>query len=783
MRKLLTLVTLCVLCGIDGFAQNTETKDITPLGFSGNFEFLQFSQTRGLLALSNKSVLYVSADTAKTWQAEKLPLDTINYFVMHSDGLVGFIKNKNTVYRTTDGSLSWEQMPLEGISKKIDGYEVVLERIHFKTRDTLFLVLTNKVNGKRIYKSCDCGVSWKEVAKDIQPRYTLLSGFLNNIHWRNENEGYFYGQGQFVKTIDGGDSWTMVNYSDAEYEKINWLMCSYKNGTAIIAEQQNSTNRLFFSKDGNPQNRENVLLLNIGEKIQEVNGVLYAVQGDYLWQSIDSAKTWNSTLIKEGANITSQGMYFYDNNVGVTISKNLTSYVTTDGGETWKKYVHGGGEGFSRSYDGLYVKSEKEVFVGGNTGRLLHSSDGGKTWNWQDIYTNSLHGIVFPSKDTGYIVSNKGILKTIDGGKSWIVNTTKGDYSYIDFPTNDCGYLGYSVNTPALYKTSNGGTSVKPMYTAVYGDNKTGLEPFSFMTEKKGLVCADNGNMLYTADGGKTWELKNTGFGDNELMESIVFVGKQGWLLNTLNEETTKIYYIDTLFNVSTIHEFEEEEGKGYDLKKVNDSLFYISMYKNGEGTLYFGNLIEWHKTSIPVKSATYAYNEHVVYAYDANTTTIYKTIVYDDSLQVSLQKESSYKYTLFSNVQNVLLNLSLTNSTGEIIWSGRIISENGETTIDFPETIEQGSYLLKIEPEQGYYYKTTEPIEVILKADDTPITEVSQEKSYTLYGKILYVYDTNAKLYSALGIEIPVQHGYIELKAGVYILVNGNETYKIVIQ
>jgi hypothetical protein len=65
MRKLLTLVTLCVLCGIDGFAQNTETKDITPLGFSGNFEFLQFSQTRGLLALSNKSVLYVSADTAK----------------------------------------------------------------------------------------------------------------------------------------------------------------------------------------------------------------------------------------------------------------------------------------------------------------------------------------------------------------------------------------------------------------------------------------------------------------------------------------------------------------------------------------------------------------------------------------------------------------------------------------------------------------------------------------------------------------------------------------------
>jgi hypothetical protein len=133
--------------------------------------------------------------------------------------------------------------------------------------------------------------------------------------------------------------------------------------------------------------------------------------------------------------------------------------------------------------------------------------------------------------------------------------------------------------------------------------------------------------------------------------------------------------------------------------------------------------------------------------------------------------------------VQNVPLNLSLTNISGEFVWSGQLNSGNGESTIDFPETIENGSYLLHIESGKGYYYKKTEPIEVILKADDTPVMEVSQEKSYTLSGRTLYVCDANAKLYTVLGTEIPLDNGTVELKTGIYMLVNGNENKKIIIK
>lgn len=787
MRLRNHIMTLILGCSFfNTIAQSVEVQDITPIGFSGNFEHLQFSQTRGLLAISDKNVLYISTDTAKTWETEKLPTDTVNQFIMYKDGLTGFITNSKGAYRTLNGGITWEKLPLTGIPSKIDGYEVNLVNLYFKTKDVVFYILTNKVNGKRIYKSSDCGNTWKEVAKDIYPNYGLPVGILVfNMHWNGET-GYLYGNAFYAKTEDGGETWEKYCYDESLYEVCQEVIYSYDNGVAVIAENQYTTNRVFCSKDGNPTEKYNVQSTDEFLKLaQEVDGHLYAVDDNgKLWNSVDSAKTWESGEIEKDKRIYIEGLYFFNEFIGVAVSRNLTSYVTLDGGETWTKYAHGGAEGFSQSSSGIYVKDENEVFITGNTGRLFHSLDGGGTWEWQDIHNDKLYEIEFPTPETGYIIGPQVILKTVDGGNIWEKRKTRIVHAhYIDFLNENVGYIGYSSMRPSLHKTINGGANVYDLYDPLYDDNKNDYTPFSFLTEAKGLVCADNGNLLYTGNGGDTWELKSLGFGENDYMASIVSVGKQGWLLNTLNGETTKIYYIDTLFNVSTIHEFEEEEGKGYCLKKVNDSLFYISMYKDGEGTLYFGNLTEWHRTNIPVKSATYAYNEHVVYTYDANTTTIYKTIVYDDSLQVSLQKDSSYKYTLFSNVQNVPLNLSLTNSSGEFVWSGQLNSGNGESTIDFPETIENGSYLMQIEPEKGYYYKTTEPIEVILKADDTPVMEVSQEKSYTLSGRTLYVESSSVKIFTVTGKEIPLFNKRITLKSGIYLLVDGNETYKIVIE
>ncbi|MBP5722672.1 MAG: hypothetical protein J6X18_03730 [Bacteroidales bacterium] len=775
MKKFLTLFVFGVLVSFATNAQYTETKDVTPLGFSGNFEFLQYSKTRGLLALSNKSILYVSSDTAKTWETEKLPLDTINYFVMHSDGLVGFIKNKNTVYRTTDGSLSWEQMPLEGISKKIDGYEVVLERIHFKTRDTLFLVLTNKVNGKRIYKSSDCGVSWKEVAKDIQPRYTLLSGFLNNIHWRNENEGYFYGQGQFVKTIDGGDSWTMVNYSDAEYEKINWLMCSYKNGTAIIAEQQNSTNRLFFSKDGNPQNRENVLLLNIGEKIQEVNGVLYAVQGDYLWQSIDSAKTWNSTLIKEGANITSQGMYFYDNNVGVTISKNLTSYVTTDGGKTWTKYVYGGAEGFND----IYAKNERECFLIGKTGRIFHTMDGGKTWIWQDLYITGLSNMTFPSQDTGYVISNDILLMTADGGKTWVQKANKHGGTLIDFVTPQIGFVGFVPNVAYLAKTTDAGDSWVVRTNKTYREN---VNPYSFdfRNESEGLVTGKGNLLLYTTDGGQTWEIKET-VPNNYYVWSVQNVADKGWLVSVGDEDFYGIFFCDNDFNCQLVFEGDGSDNSARYIICVNDSVYYQPINNTHYISRDYG--LTWEDADFDITGQRSFANEHLAYSFDFDYN-IHKTYINVRNMGITITQVQNRQLEIATDiVENISANVYLKDANGNSysLFSSYEIKKDVPFTINIPHNIPQGTYRLFIESLNSAY-KDTES-DKFEDSEETAVLDISKNQTYRVQGKTLYIYDSKAKLYTVLGTEIPIQNGVAELKAGVYILQTTQGREKVVVR
>ena len=780
MKKFLTLFVLGVLASFAANAQYTETKDITPLGFSGNFEFLQYSKTRGLLALSNKSILYVSSDTAKTWETEKLPLDTINYFVMHSDGLVGFIKNKNTVYRTTDGSLSWEQMPLEGISKKIDGYEVVLERIHFKTRDTLFLVLTNKVNGKRIYKSCDCGVSWKEVAKDIYPYYRLPVGIIvSNMHWNGET-GYLYGNAFYAKTEDGGESWEKYCYDESLYEVCQEVIYSYDNGVAVIAENQYTTNKVFCSKDGNPTEKYNVQSTDEFLKLaQEVDGHLYAVDDNgKLWHSVDSAKTWEYSEIEKDKWIYIEGLYFFNEFIGVAVSRNLTSYVTLDGGATWTKYVHEGGDGVNN----IYCKNENECFITGKTGRVFSTKDGGETWKIQNVHDGALYEIEFPSNEVGYIVGHQVLLKTIDGGITWSNNKIKMALAeYIDFINTDIGYMGYSNSMPTISKTTNGGEKWKYVFDDTYDEYKVfgDYYPFSFRNENDGAVCASN-VLLYTSDGGNTWRVAYE-TPEQTYLENVLSISDRGWLLYAENTKSKEdlYFFCDNEFNCSLIFSGEHSSFSG-ELQKINDTTYRFTYDTLDYITTDEG--LTWNPVFTGLKGSKYLVDAH--HGYSIYGGQIYKATFGIEELQVSVTKCADRSYELLPqfNGETIPVAIYLKDIEGNLttIEDNVEITNEIPITIDIPENI-SGKYSIYIESQNNLYKSVeTEMIEITKK---TPVSVIKENVDYRINGKTLYVYSPLAKLYTILGTEIPLDNGTVELKTGIYMLVNGNENKKIIIK
>ncbi|MCR4798902.1 MAG: hypothetical protein K5860_00160 [Bacteroidales bacterium] len=769
------------------FSQNTIVQNITPLGFSGDFTELQYGKSVGLIALNNYGVLYTSKDTGRTWIPLLPPLEKAQEIVMYNETL-GFIYNETQMYRTTDGCATWQELSMNGVPKVLENQNVIFNSLKIKNEDTLFLAVRNKINGLKLYMSGDKGNTWKMVAKDIMNNW--IGGVFLALHFDSPLIGYGYCYGCQIYTEDGGETWTNTKYSNFEDSYLMALK-SVKGGVLLHHLNYDTNNSELFWCESGAMKEKKILYKNIGGNfiselvyLQQFSDTIIMVDNDYfVYKSYDYGENWIVDSINY-LNWRINKAYFFNGRVGVLVGMNLTSYVTLDGGETWTKYVHGGGERFSGGIRDIYVKNENECFITGNTGRLFHISDDGDSWSWNDVHNQTIHELTFLTRDIGYLVGKNILLKTLDGGNTWLGQSIKiSNAMYLDFPSIDTGFVGYSDLIPSIHKTENGGKNLYSLYTKEYRINKTNRAPFAFLTTQKGLVCADNNKILYTPDGCETWEVKS--ISDNENMEErdIVAVGTQGWLISVIEDRKTKIYYVDTTFSISIIHEFEESEGKGLILRKVSDTLFCIGMFQNEKRNLYFGNLTEWRKTDIPFYTTFYAYNEHVIYTYDANTTSVYKVIVYDDSLQVSLQKESSYKYTLFSNVQNVPLNLSLTNISGEFVWSGQLNSGNGESTIDFPETIENGSYLMQIEPEKGYYYKTTEPVEVILDANDTPIKELSQTKNYLLCGNTLYVESSSVKIFTVTGKEIPLFNKRITLKSGIYLLVDGNETYKIVIE
>lgn len=781
MRLRNHIVTLILGCSFfNTIAQSVEVQDITPIGFSGNFEHLQFSQTRGLLAISDKNVLYISTDTAKTWETEKLPTDTVNQFIMYKDGLTGFITNSKGAYRTLNGGITWEKLPLTGIPSKIDGYEVNLVNLYFKTKDVVFYILTNKVNGKRIYKSSDCGNTWKEVAKDIYPDYRLPVGIIvSNMHWNGET-GYLYGNAFYAKTEDGGETWTKYCYEEYMYEVCQEVIYSYDNGVAVIAENQYTTNRVFCSKDGNPTEKYNVQSTDEFLKLaQEVEGHLYAVDDNgKLWHSVDSAKTWEYSEIEKDKWIYIEGLYFFNEFIGVAVSRNLTSYVTLDGGETWTKYVHEGGEGFNS----IYCKNAEECFITGKKGRVFATNDGGRTWNMQDVSNDALYEIEFPTNEIGYIVGHQVLIKTIDGGLTWNKYNTKIAMSeYIDFINENIGYMGYSNSMPTISKTTNGGEKWKYVFDDTYDEYKVfgDYYPFSFRNENDGAVCASN-VLLYTSDGGNTWRVAYE-MPEQTYLKNVLSISDSGWLLYAENTDSKEdqFFFCGNDFNCSLIFSGEHSSSSG-ELQKINDTTYrftydtldYIS---TDEG-------LTWNPVFTGLKGSKFLVDAH--HGYSIYGGQIYKATFGIEELQVSVTKRADRSYELLPqfNGETIPVELYLKDSEGNLITIADNIEITNETpiTIDIPDDIVSGMYSIYIESQNNQYMSVeTEMIEISKK---TPVGMIKENVDYRINGKTIYVISNDIQLYTITGVEIPIINGVVELQSGIYMLRNGFNVQKIII-
>jgi photosystem II stability/assembly factor-like uncharacterized protein len=183
----------------------------------------------------------------------------------------------------------------------------------------------------------------------------------------------------------------------------------------------------------------------------------------------------------------------------------------------------------------------KNIWVGGYMPFILHSADGGKSWNKQGIGTVAdICSIFFVTTLKGLAVGKAGaILQTADGGETWTAQrspTTNHLFSVYFSDENHGWAVGYSAT---VLHTDDGGKTWKNQSPNLRGPLDAQLErdrAYLLLKPKEPTlnaifavdpwhvwIAGEYGTLLYSADSGSTWETR-------ECREIYPVLSEKEWL-------------------------------------------------------------------------------------------------------------------------------------------------------------------------------------------------------------------------------------------------------------
>ncbi len=257
-----------------------------------------------------------------------------------------------------------------------------------------------------------------------------------------------------------------------------------------------------------------------------------SIQG-YIIRTTDAGTTWQGTSIR---NAFLEYVQFLNPLVGY-VSGSAGVYRSTDGGRSWRDVTpndpnseKGWGSYWLSEFEGVY-------FVGGCATGLqafYRTTDGGDSWSvsyGSEPLSGLSDGILFPD-GTGYAVSSGVLWQTFDRGQSWRFFARTGSKVWTEeiaisgnsllLPTsgNDCD--GQTRGIGSMRFSRDGGRS--------WNETQTRANMFGsfLLDEQRGWGVGDERMVVYTADYGATWQLRNCGIRGN--IDDIWFVSDTlGW--------------------------------------------------------------------------------------------------------------------------------------------------------------------------------------------------------------------------------------------------------------
>ena len=259
----------------------------------------------------------------------------------------------------------------------------------------------------------DGGRNWS--AKKIGTTDTI-----NEIFFRNEDNGYLVTGKKMFVTKNGGRSW---------FELLVYAPGDFKNGTpeflsirftdkkrgfvvgSVLNSKEQVVDSLVFQTNDGGETWSRIIVPSKSELFHlDFNGSSHGwIVGDkgLILATTDNGFSWN--VQSSGTDRALYNVDFHDDNEGYIVGGGGTILRTEDGGRNWEKVKTNFPDTFLR----VDFADDKNGWIVGKNGTILRSSDKGRTWLKQDSQTKSnLYGL-FITKKYGFAVGADGTILSV----------------------------------------------------------------------------------------------------------------------------------------------------------------------------------------------------------------------------------------------------------------------------------------------------------------------------------------------------------------------------------
>ena len=196
-------------------------------------------------------------------------------------------------------------------------------------------------------------------------------------------------------------------------------------------------------------------------------------------------------------------VYCITENIVVAVGNNGTILKTTDGGAYWVQKTSGTGYNLEK----VQFPNPNVGYAVSVIGEILKTLDGGDTWNMIYSFGNSdTRDISCVDENIFYYTYNYTLYKTINGGISFQVINTPQFIQNIQFINE---MVGFASGNDGLLKTNDGGLTWISIGSVLSGFG-IGYTPFFFYNETVGYKISSEGNLYRTTDASVTYTYLTT---------------------------------------------------------------------------------------------------------------------------------------------------------------------------------------------------------------------------------------------------------------------------------